>query len=584
MANIFFRYVWIFLFLATSHVTARDLVIHNGPIYTVDNNNPRVEAVAIKNGKIIFAGSKTEALKRVGSRTRTLDLQGKTLIPGLIESHAHLMNLGYSKLNLDLSGVKSYDAVIQMVVEAVSHAEPGEWVKGRGWHQEKWDSAPVPAIDGYPVHDALSAVSPDNPVWLTHASGHAGFANAKAMSIAGINAKSVFSKDGEIIRDGKGQLTGIFTENAAGLISRHIPENTMQSDAKALDLAIKESLSNGITSFHDAGAGSRAINLYRDFLRQGKLDINVWVMLNGRDKELLQEWYDNGPEIDPEGHFTVRAIKLYADGALGSRGAWLLDSYSDQHGHFGNITTPMEYIGQVANDGLKYGFQICTHAIGDRANREVLDQYQKAFTTAPESVENHRFRIEHAQHISEADINRFQKLGIIASMQGIHMASDRPWAIFRLGEERIISGAYVWQKLLQSGAIIINGTDAPVEPINPIASFYASVTRKTLKGEPKGGYEPDQRMSREQALRSYTLDAAYGAFEENIKGSIQVGKRADFTILSDDIMQIPEDRILKTVVEYTIVNGEIKYQSNKNKQKRWKETTIKHLVSRLNDT
>lgn len=561
--NLSFHYSWL-VFAGFSLIIvdagAVDLVIYNGPIYTVDSQRSEVEAVAVENSRITFAGSKTEALKRAGGKTMKLDLQGKTLIPGFIESHAHLMGLGYAKLNLDLSHTGSYDEIIRMVAETVKHTRPGEWILGRGWHQNKWDRQPVPNVTGYPVHDALSRVSPDNPVWLAHASSHAGFANARAMAIAGITAGSVFAEDGEIIKDPAGRPTGIFTENAENLIIRHIPENTPERDARALSLAIEESLRNGVTSFHDAGAGNREIDLYHHFLRQGKLDINVWVMLNGKDKKLLQEWYAKGPEIDPDGRLTVRAIKLYADGALGSRGAWLLKDYSDRKGHLGNPTMRMETIGRVATESIKYGFQLCTHAIGDRANREVLDQYQKVFATVSGPVGAHRFRIEHAQHISEVDIPRFRKLGVIASMQGIHMASDRPWAIFRLGEERIVSGAYVWQKLFQSGAIIINGSDAPVEPISPIASFYASVTRKTLKGTPEGGYEPDQRMSREQALRTYTLDAAYGAFEENIKGSIQAGKRADFTVLSHDIMQIPEEQILDTEVEYTIVGGEIKYQ------------------------
>jgi len=384
-------------------------------------------------------------------------------------------------------------------------------------------------VRGFQTHHLLSQVSPDNPVYLTHASGHAGFANAKAMEIAGISRSTLFQGDGEIIKDEQGNPTGIFIEEATSLITQHIPKE---------------------------------IQLYKEFLKNNKLKVRLWVMLDGSDAELLQKWFEKGPEIGLGNHFlTIRAIKLYADGALGSRGAWLLEPYSDRPGHYGQAVTPMEKIYQVARQGLQYGFQVCVHAIGDRANREVLNQFERVFKELPEKANDHRFRIEHAQHISARDIPRFAQLGVIASMQGIHLSSDRPWAIHRLGKKRIEEGAYAWQKLLQSGAIIVNGTDVPVEPINPIACFYASVTRKTLDGYPPNGYEPDQKMTREQALRSYTLDAAYGAFEENLKGSIEVGKFADFTVFSQDIMTVPEDKLLETRIVYTIINGEIVYQA-----------------------
>ena len=284
-------------------------------------------------------------------------------------------------------------------------------------------------------------------------------------------------------------------------------------------------------------------------------------MINGVNEKLLEEYYNKGPEIGLGNNFlTIRAIKLLSDGALGSRGAWLLEPYSDRPGHYGHEIILMQYVYTVAQDALKHGFQLCVHAIGDRANREVLNQYEKAFKENPEAVKDHRFRIEHAQHLTTQDIPRFAQLGVIPAMQAIHMSSDRPWAIDRLGKERIEEGAYVWQKLLKSGARIANGTDVPVEPISPVACFYASVTRRTLKGEPSGGYEPDQKMTREQALRSYTLDAAYAGFEENIKGSIKVGKLADFTVFSQDIMKVPEDDLLKTEIEYTIIDGKVVYK------------------------
>jgi len=542
---------------------AVDLVILNGTIYTLDEKAPVVEAVAITSGKIAFAGSRSLAGKMTGKQTRVLDLQGRTMTPGFIESHGHILSLGRAKMNLDLSGVNNYDELIACVAEAVSKSQPGEWIRGRGWHQSKWVPQPSYMVRGFQTHEALSRISPDNPVFLTHASGHAGFANACAMNIAGITRSSRVSGDGEIIKDKKGTPTGVFNENAMELITRHIPESSPESDQKSLTLAIDECLQNGITAFGDAGANQQDITLFKQFLNDGKLKVRLSVMIDGQDTTLLRHYYTSGPELGlGNGFLTIRTVKLLADGALGSRGAWLLEPYSDRADHYGHETVPMDYLYTTAQNCLKHGFQLCVHAIGDRANREVLDQYEKAINENPEPAKNHRFRIEHAQHISAQDIPRFAKLGVIASMQGIHMSSDRPWAIDRLGIDRIVEGAYVWQKLLQSGAIIINGTDVPVEPINPIACFYASVTRRTLKGEPPQGYEPDQKMTRLQALRSYTLDAAYGEFQENIKGSIEPGKLADFTVFSQDIMKVPDDDLLKTKVDYTIIDGKIAFKRN----------------------
>lgn len=540
-----------------------DLIIHNGQIYTVSETASVVEMVAVKDGKILYAGASDKMSALRGESTRILDLQGNTMTPGFIESHGHLLSYGYARMNVDLNNVSSYQEMVEKVKKAVGEAQPGEWILGRGWHQSKWDKAPAENVRGFPVHDALSAVSPNNPVFLGHASGHAAIANARAMEIAGVTGKTQFDDGGEILHKANGQPSGVFVENAEKLIFRHIPKSTPDKDRRALQLGIQGSLANGITTFYDAGSDAKDIAVYKSFLQEGKLDIRLWVMLSGSDTTgLLEHWYQKGPEIGLGDHrLTIRAIKLYCDGALGSRGAWLLDEYSDRRGHTGHATMPMSLIRQVADSALAHGFQLCTHAIGDRANREVLDQYQAAIENNPSAATDHRFRIEHAQHLSLKDIPRFVELGVIASMQGIHMASDRPWAIDRLGQQRIEEGAYVWQKLLSSGAKIINGTDVPVEPVNPIACFYASVTRKTLKGTPDGGYEPGQKMTRQQALRTYTLDAAYGGFEEGLKGSIEAGKLADFTIFSQDIMTVPEEQLLQTKVLYTIVGGKIVYDS-----------------------
>ena len=541
------------------------LLIFGGNIYTVDATRPMVEAVAVKDNTILFAGSLAEAEQYKNDQTQLLDLNGKTMTPGLIEGHGHFMGLGYNELNLDLNNTTSYQEIVDAVAERVKTAAPGEWITGRGWHQSKWTEMPPETVNGFQTHDLLSAVSPENPVYLGHASGHAGFANAKAMEIAGLMEldKEGISKfeveGGEVMRDAMGRPTGIFNELAQSLITKHIPENTPAKDIKAFEMAVAACHKNGITGFHDAGIGRETIALYEEMKAKDKMKIRLYGMLTGGDKELLNEWYKKGPMVDPDNLVTIRSVKLNCDGALGSRGAWLLEAYTDRPGHFGHETLPMNFVEETAIDGLQYGFQVCSHAIGDRANREVLDRYESAFTELPQLATDHRFRIEHAQHLHPEDIPRFAQLKVIPAMQAIHMSSDRAWAIDRLGEQRIKEGAYMWQSLLKSGIPIVNGTDVPVEPLNPIASFYASVTRKTLQGTPDGGYEPAEKMTREQALRSYTLDAAYGAFEEGIKGSITVGKLADFTIYNQDLMKVAEKELLNTEIAMTIFGGEIVY-------------------------
>lgn len=565
-----YTFTLLLLFFSSCSETPKEtatMLVYGGTIYTVDSTSTTVQAVAIKDNKILYAGNLSEAEKYKTEKTKVLDLKGKTMTPGFIEGHGHFMGLGYNELNLDLMNTTSYQAIVDAVAERVKTAKPGEWIIGRGWHQSKWDSMPSEIVHGFQTHHLLSEVSPNNPVYLRHASGHAGFANAKAMEIAGLNElaldgiKKYDVEGGEVLVDALGRPTGVFNERAQTLITQHIPEKTLESDKKAFELAIKACHKNGITSFHDAGIPKETIALYEQMKAEGKMNIRIYAMLTGWDRDLLNEWYKKGIMIDDDHLFTIRSIKLNCDGALGSRGAWLLEPYTDRPGHFGHETLPMEFVRETAIHGLKNGFQVCSHAIGDRANREILDRYEIAFESLPNATKDHRFRIEHAQHLHPEDIPRFAKLNVIPAMQAVHMSSDRPWAIDRLGEKRIKEGAYMWQSLLQSGVPIVNGTDVPVEPINPIASFYASVSRKTLKGTPEGGYEPDQKMNRAQALKSYTLDAAYGAFEEDIKGSITVGKLADFTIFNQDIMTIAEDKILDTKVAMTIFNGKVVFNS-----------------------
>ena len=541
-----------------------DQVFINGIVYTVDVANPKAQAVAVKDGLILAVGTSEAIQAYVGESTEVIDLQGKTMTPGLIESHAHLMGIGYNKLEIDLMGVKTYDELIQKVAEAAATAKPGDWITGRGWHQDKWLQMPDKTVQGFQTHDALSEVTPNNPVYLAHASGHASFVNKKAMELAGINPLRSENptqevEGGEVLRDELGNPTGILVERASGLVARLIPETTPEKNEEALTLALQELAEKGITSFHDAGSGQGVIDLVQKFKNEGKLTSRMYIMLSGRQPELLEQWYQKGPMIDPDHFVTVRSIKLNCDGALGPWGAWLLEDYSDKPGHRGHETLPMSVVTEVSERAIPLGFQVCAHAIGDRANQEILDRFEAALAKNPEA-KDHRFRIEHAQHIHPDDIPRFGQLGVIAAMQAIHLSSDRPWAIDRLGEKRIIDGAYVWQKLMQTGAVVTNGTDAPVEPVDPLPSFYASVTRKTLQGLPEGGYEADQKMTRAEALKSYTLDGAYAEFEEDFKGSIEVGKAADFTVYDKDIMEIPENDILNAKVEMTVVGGKIVYK------------------------
>lgn len=541
-----------------------DKIFINGIVYTVDESNPQVEAVAIKDGLIIAVGTTEEIMAFAGKNTETIDLEGMTMTPGFIESHAHIMGIGYNKLDIDLMYVKTFDELVEKVAEAASTAEPGEWITGRGWHQDKWIEMPANTIKGFQTHDALSAITPNNPVYLAHASGHASFVNQKAMELAGITPLGGEKpqqevEGGEIIRDELGNPTGVLVERASYLVSKMIPQDTPERAEKAMELALQELAEKGITSFHDAGSGQDVIDLLEKFKAEGRLTSRMYVMLTSRQPELLEAWYKKGPHIDPDHMVTVRSIKLNMDGALGPWGAWLLEDYEDKPGHRGHETMPIDLVSQVSEKALELGFQVCSHAIGDRTNREVLDRYEAAFAKFP-GVTDHRFRIEHAQHLHPDDIDRFGNLGVIAAIQAIHLSSDRPWAIGRLGAKRIKDGAYVWQKLLQSGAVISNGTDAPVEPLDPIPSFYASVTRKTLKMTPEGGYEPDQKMTREQALKSYTLDGAYAEFEESFKGSIQVGKAADFTVFNQNLMEVPENQLLDTQIVMTVVGGKVVFR------------------------
>lgn len=533
-----------------------DLVLKNGMVYTMDQGRPKAQAVAIIGNQIAVVGTDADVEPYIGPETRVIDLNGQTVVPGLKESHGHLIGIGRAKMIVNLVGISGYDELIERVKAAAEKAAPGEWIRGRGWHEEKWSDRSSLTVRGFMTHHKLSEAIPDHPVYLSRADGHAALVNAKAMDMMNVGKATQPPEGGEIIKGGDGHPTGIFVDRAQKLIE--VPPMTDSQLRQALELGIQECLTNGITMFDDAGVGLRTIRMYKAYAEQGKLDMRIYAMAAG----LYTMRAIGKPILDQGGFLTVRTVKLVADGALGSRGAALLEPYEDDPGNSGFFTTPPESVYTAAQYALKHGWQAAVHAIGDRANRMMLDMYEKAMNEFPH-VKDHRFRNEHTQILDEADISRFAKLGIIASMQGIHATSDLPWAPDRLGERRTEEGGYVWQKLLKEGVKIINGTDAPVEHVNPIASFYASVTRKSPDGNPKGGMYPDQRMSREEALRSYTLDAAYGSFHEDKLGSIETGKLADITVLSKDIMTVPEDEILSTEVTFTIVDGKVRYEKSK---------------------
>ena len=542
-----------------------DLVLLGGRVATLDEDLPEGTAVAVRKSFVERVGSDEEIASYIGPDTRVVELNGRLAIPGFIEGHGHFLSLGDSKMILDLSVAKSWDEIVSMVAAAVEEAEPGTWIRGHGWHQEKWDEEATPSVEGAPVHDSLSAVSPENPVVLGHASGHAAFANAKAMELAGLTPDSENPPGGELVRDGDGELTGLLRETAqravsealSNAMSKRSPEEVEANRRRMVELAGQEALSKGVTSFHDAGVSFETIELYRRLEDEDALPVRLYAMVRYQSNE---EMAARLPEyrMDLEGNdfLTVRSIKRQIDGALGSHGAWLLEPYEDLPESVGLVLEPEEEIQETARIAIQHGFQVNTHAIGDRANRRVLDIYEEVFE-ANGMPTDLRWRIEHAQHLHPDDIGRFADLGVIAAIQGVHCTSDGPWVLKRLGEKRAEEGAYVWRKLIESGAILGNGTDVPVEPIDPIASYYSSVSRVMKDG---GAFYPDQRMTREEALRSYTVNNAYAAFEEDLKGSLGVGKLADITVLSEDILTVPEERIPDIRVDMTIVGGEVRFE------------------------
>jgi predicted amidohydrolase YtcJ len=541
-----------------------DLVLRNGNVVTLDEAQPRATAVAMTDDRISWVGDESGVESWIGPNTEVLELEGRLTVPGLIEGHAHFMNLGKALLGVPLMDTRSWKEIVARVEQVAQEAPPGTWIVGRGWHQSKWDTPVETSVRGFPVHDALSAVSPDNPVLLDHASGHAILANARAMEAAGVVLDTQSPEGGEILRLPGGRPSGVFVENAQDLIDdaydawlEAMPEE--QQDARTREiirLADREAIHHGITTFQDAGVSPKDIESYRAAISDGEVNVRLWVMLS--EEHATPDTLAAVRAVDDLDHrLTVRAIKAYSDGALGSRGAWLLEPYEDEPGSTGHNTLPMERIREVADLALAHGYQLCTHAIGDRANREVLDVYAAAFAANPAAAVDARFRIEHAQILHPDDVKRFAPLGVIAAMQGIHSISDGPWTPDRIGTERTRVRAFPFRDLLDEGVTVMNGTDAPVESVNPIASYYGSVSGRTVDGEV---FNPQHLMTREEGLASYTIEAAYGAHAEADRGSIEAGKLADVTVLSRDILTVPEQEIPDTYAVYTIIGGKVVWQ------------------------
>lgn len=543
-----------------------DLVIYNANIYAVDTTYQEATSIAIKDGLILKIGSESDIEKLSDENTERINAEGKFVMPGFIEGHGHYSGLGYSLINLNFLQSKSWEDIVDAVAKRATEVKPGQWIIGRGWHQEKWDSIPKQNMYNYPFHYTLSDVSPDNPVLLYHASGHSVYANKKAMDLAGITKETSNPVGGEIVRNFDGDAIGVFEERAMGVFKNNYQEYLASLDKGQLDsiwysaiqLAEKECISKGITSFQDAGSSFEELDKYEKLALDGNMKVRLWAMARHPANE-LEGKVGKYKKINVGNRFyTCNAIKSEVDGALGAFGAWLLEPYSDKPGFKGQNTTDIYDVKKIADMAIANDMQFCVHAIGDRANRVVLDIYEGVIGQHPDKKDI-RWRIEHAQHLSPDDIPRFAKNKIIASMQGIHCTSDAPFVVKRLGTDRSRAGAYAWRSLLDNGVIVANGTDAPVEDVDPIKSFYASVTRRR---EDSGlVFFSEQKMTREEAIYSYTLGNAFAAFEDEYKGSLRAGKVADLVILSNDLVKCTDDEILKTKVLYTITDGKVRFKA-----------------------
>ncbi len=530
-----------------------DLILSGGQIYTMNPQSPQVEAVAVKGDRIIYTGAVEGAYQLRDSETRIIDLMDMTVIPGLVDAHAHLFSLGRSLHQLNLVGTTSSAEIRSMVLDKTGKSSAGVWIQGRGWDQNDWINNQFPSwrdLLGTELH----------PVYLRRVDGHAAWVNKTALEICGITKDTPDPAGGIIIRDSAGEPTGVFIDNAIELISLKIPQPTNAERSSWLAAAIDKCHSVGLVGMHDAAVDSVKMEIYMKLVQKRQLKLRVYAMLSvddingGKAEDFLYGWFDKGPFFSDDHYFTVRSVKLFADGALGSRGAALLQPYSDDPGNSGLMVEDPEFMLSITQRALESGFQVCTHAIGDAANRSMLDIYEKALKN--HSGSDPRLRIEHCQVLSLDDVPRFAELGVIPSMQPTHATSDMPWAEDRLGSDRV-KGAYAWRKLLDTGCRIPCGSDFPVELPDPLLGIYAAVTRQDCDGNPQDGWFPEERMSVEEAVRGFTVDAAYASFAEDISGSIEAGKLADFTILDKDIFNIPLEQILDTHVRYTIIGGEV---------------------------
>jgi predicted amidohydrolase YtcJ len=537
-------------------VETADAVFKNGNIYTVNERQPRAQAIAVKAGRIIFVGSNADAKKYEGKQTRVVDLQGHTVVPGMTDSHNHLIGVGQREITLNLEGTASLEDFLTKVKARVDRAKPGEWITGRGWIETFW-KPPV-----FPTREALDRVAPDNPILLRRADGHGAVVNSAALKIAGIDRNSPNPFGGEISKDKTGEPNGMLLDSAQGLVTKHIPATDEAETEQAVLLGVKREIELGWCQVQDAGGSYDEVALYKKLYEAGKIKLRIYKAVYGPTKDsqrLLREGarvgaYDN--------RLTVRTIKVVLDGALGSRGAALLEPYSDKPETSGFLTQKEAELLPMLEEALRQGIQVETHAIGDRANRTILDLYEKAMAAVPleqRKIREPRWRVEHAQIVNPVDIPRFARLGVIPSMQPSHAIGDLHFAPSRLGIKRL-EGAYAWQSFIKSGVIVPGGSDAPVERGEPMIEFYAAVARKDQKGFSGEGWHPEQAVSREQALKMFTLWPATAAFEEKLKGSIEVGKLADLTVFSADIMKIPEMEILKTQCLMTVIGGEIVYE------------------------
>ena len=528
-----------------------DLIVTNARIYTVDESHPLADAMAVRGGKVQFVGSTGAAMALKGPSTRVLDLNGRTIIPGMVDAHGHVDNLGLALRTVDLTGTSSYDEVIARVAARAKSTPPGQWIIGRGWDQNDWGDT------RFPTQEKLSAAVPNNPVYLTRVDGHAGLANAAALKAAGVTAATKDPDGGHIERASDGSPAGVFVDNAQGLVGRVVPRPTRDQVKAEVQAAIAEAQKWGLTGVHDAGASAQTLDIYEELGKAGALNFRLYAMISD-DSATVARWFARGPLVGGyDNTLWIRSVKLYMDGALGSRGAALLDPYADNASTNGLLVSKPEHIESVAERALRSGFQVNTHAIGDRANRLVLDAYEQALKAVP--VADHRFRIEHAQILNSEDIPRFAALGVIPSMQASHQTSDMYWAGNRLGSTRVL-GAYAWRSLLDNGSVIPNGSDFPVEQVNPLISFHAAFSRQDAHNWPPNGWYPEQKMTREEALRSITLWPAYAAFQESIMGSLTPGKLADFVVLDQDIMRVAPEQVLRTQVLATYVGGKAVYE------------------------